>query len=69
MVTATNDVFTPDATQPFSITVDSTAPAAPTGLASTPASPSSDLTPRITGTAEAGSTVWLYATMPVRSRR
>lgn len=60
VVTATNDVFLPDDTQAFSITVDLTAPAAPTGLASTPASPSSDLTPQITGTAEAGSTVWLY---------
>jgi hypothetical protein len=60
VVTATNDVFIPDATQPFSITVDSTSPAAPTGLGSTPTSPSPDQTPQITGIAEAGSTVRLY---------
>ncbi len=59
VVSATNDVFSPD-TQAFSITVDTAAPAAPSGLASTPASPSSSLTPRIAGTAEAGSTVRLY---------
>jgi len=59
VVSATNDVFSPD-TQAFSITIDTTAPAAPNGLASTPASPSSDLMPRIVGVAEAGSTVRLY---------
>lgn len=58
-VSATNDIFSPDATQPFSITVDTTAPAAPSGLASTPASPSSNLQPRIVGTAGIG-TVQLY---------
>jgi PASTA domain-containing protein len=52
-------VFSPDA-QAFSITVDTTAPAAPSGLGSMPSSPSSDLNPRIVGTAEAGSTVRLY---------
>ncbi|MDQ3935425.1 MAG: Ig-like domain-containing protein, partial [Actinomycetota bacterium] len=41
---------------------DSTAPAAPTGLASEPDSPSNDETPAITGTAEAGSTVTLFGT-------
>ena len=59
VVSATNDVFSPD-TQAFSITVDTTAPVAPSGLASSPASPSSNLSPRIVGTAEAGSTVRLY---------
>jgi hypothetical protein len=59
VVSATNDVFS-SATQAFSITIDTTAPAAPSGLASTPASPSPDLKPRIAGTAEAGSTVRLY---------
>jgi hypothetical protein len=59
VVSATNDVFIPD-TQAFSITVDTTAPAAPVGLAPTPSSPSSNLKPRIVGAAEAGSTVRLY---------
>ncbi len=59
VVSATNDVFAPD-TQAFSITVDTTAPAAPSGLSSIPSSPSSNLTPRIAGAAEAGSTVRLY---------
>jgi hypothetical protein len=59
VVGATNDVFSPD-TQAFSITVDTTAPAAPSGLAPTPSSPSSNLKPRIVGAAEAGSTVRLY---------
>jgi Putative Ig domain/Regulator of chromosome condensation (RCC1) repeat len=59
VVSATNGVFSPD-TQAFSITVDTTAPAAPSGLASSPASPSSNLSPRIVGAAEAGSTVRLY---------
>lgn len=59
-VTATNDVYGPDATQAFSITVDTVAPAAPTGLAVSPASPSGDRTPRVTGAAEAGSTVRFY---------
>jgi hypothetical protein len=58
-VSATNDIFSPDATQPFSITVDTTAPAAPSGLAPIPASPSSNLQPRIVGTAGVG-TVRLY---------
>jgi hypothetical protein len=39
---------------------DSSAPAAPSGLGSTPASPANDNTPKLTGTAEAGSTVKLY---------
>ena len=59
VVSATNEVFSP-ATQAFSITVDTTAPAAPGGLAPTPSSPSSNLQPRIVGAAEAGSTVRLY---------
>ena len=59
VVSATNDVFSP-AMQAFSITVDTTAPAAPGGLAPTPSSPSSNLQPRIVGAAEAGSTVRLY---------
>jgi len=59
VVSATNDVFSP-ATQAFSITVDTTAPAAPSGLSSVPSSPSSDLNPRLIGIAEAGSTVRLY---------
>ena len=59
VVSATNDIFSP-ATQPFSITVDTTAPAAPSGLATSASSPSSELKPRIVGVAEAGSTVRLY---------
>jgi hypothetical protein len=60
VVTVTNDLFLPDGTQAFSITVDTTAPAAPADLASATASPSASLKPRITGAAEAGSTVRLY---------
>jgi large repetitive protein len=41
---------------------DSTPPAAPTGLASSPASPSNIDTPHISGTAEANSTVKIYGT-------
>ena len=41
---------------------DSTAPEMPTLTATAPASPSNDNTPRVTGTAEAGSTVKLYTT-------
>ena len=41
---------------------DSAAPSAPSSLATLPASPANDNDPRITGTAEAGSTVNLYAT-------
>ena len=59
VVSVTNDVFAP-AAQAFSITVDTTAPAAPSGLASSPASPSPDLKPRILGAAEPGSAVRLY---------
>jgi Big-like domain-containing protein len=40
---------------------DSSAPVAPSGLASSPASPANDNNPEITGSAEAGSTVKLYA--------
>lgn len=59
VVSATNDVFSPG-TQPFSITVDTTAPATPSGLTPSPASPSSNLQPRIVGTADVGSTVRVY---------
>ena len=41
---------------------DGSPPEAPTGLSSTPSSPSDDNTPRITGTAEEGTTVRVYAT-------
>ncbi|MDX6616829.1 MAG: hypothetical protein QOD60_1920 [Solirubrobacterales bacterium] len=41
---------------------DSNPPAAPTGLTSSPASPANDNSPEISGSAEAGSTVNLYAT-------
>ena len=41
---------------------DSTAPALPSALASSPVSPANDNNPEITGTAEAGSTVRLYPT-------
>ncbi|MBA3539237.1 MAG: hypothetical protein H0T79_06385, partial [Deltaproteobacteria bacterium] len=44
----------------FSYTEDSTAPVAPTGLATTPGSPSSSNTPTLTLTAEAGTTVKVY---------
>ena len=46
----------------FAITIDTGTPAAPSSLASTPASPANNNDPRITGTAEAGSTVNIYAT-------
>ena len=46
----------------FSITIDTGTPAAPSALASTPASPANNNDPRITGTAEVGSTVNVYAT-------
>jgi Regulator of chromosome condensation (RCC1) repeat/Putative Ig domain/PASTA domain len=59
VVSATNDVFSPE-TQAFSITVDTTAPPAPSRLGAVPPSPSPDLHPGIFGTAEAGSTVRLY---------
>jgi len=39
---------------------DSTSPAAPTGLATTPSSPANNNSPNVTGSAEAGSTVKLY---------
>ncbi len=45
-----------------SYTADSVAPSAPSSLATNPASPANDNDPRITGTAEAGSTVNVYAT-------
>ena len=41
---------------------DSTAPALPASLASSPAGPANDNNPEITGTAEAGSTVRVYTT-------
>ena len=41
---------------------DSTDPAAPSSLATTPGSPANNNSPKVTGTAEAGSTVKLYAT-------
>jgi subtilisin-like proprotein convertase family protein len=44
-----------------SYTNDSTPPAAPSGLSVSPDSPSSNLSPTVKGTAEAGSTVTLYA--------
>ncbi|MEK6275346.1 MAG: Ig-like domain-containing protein [Actinomycetota bacterium] len=46
----------------FTYVEDSSAPAQPASLASTPASPANDNAPKITGAAEAGSTVKLYAT-------
>ncbi len=46
----------------FAITIDTGTPAAPSSLASTPTSPANNNDPRITGTAEAGSTVNIYAT-------
>src|SRR5207249_2450641 len=46
----------------FTYVEDSTVPAAPRGLASTPAAPATDSNPSITGTAESGSTVKLYTT-------
>ena len=46
----------------FSITIDTSAPAAPSALGTTPASPANNNDPQITGTAEAGSTVNVYAT-------
>ncbi len=46
----------------LAVTIDNTAPTAPTGLASVPVSPANNNDPRITGSAEALSTVSLYAT-------
>src|SRR5439155_26008144 len=46
----------------FTYVEDQLAPAAPTGLGSSPASPSSNVSPTIFGSAEAGSTVKLYTT-------
>ena len=47
---------------PIAYVEDSAAPVAPSALGTTPASPANNNDPRITGTAEAGSTVNLYAT-------
>ena len=49
-------------TSSVSYTEDSTAPALPSSLGSTPASPANNNSPAITGTAEAGSTVKVYTT-------
>ena len=46
----------------ITFTYDTTAPALPTSLASSPVSPANDNNPEITGTAEAGSTVRVYTT-------
>src|SRR5439155_9550871 len=46
----------------FTYVEDSTVPAAPSGLGSTPASPANNNNASITGSAEAGSTVKLYTT-------
>ncbi len=46
----------------FSYREDSTSPDRPTLTGTTPAAPSSDNSPRVTGSAEAGSTVTLYTT-------
>src|SRR5439155_15818695 len=46
----------------FTYVEDSTVPAAPSGLGSTPASPANNNNPSITGSAESGSTVKLYTT-------
>jgi FG-GAP-like repeat len=46
----------------FTYVEDSTAPDAPTNLGTDPGSPGRDASPRITGTAEPGSTVKLYTT-------
>ena len=48
---------------------DSTAPALPSALASSPAGPANDNNPEITGTAEAGSTVRVYPTVRLHRRR
>jgi hypothetical protein len=45
---------------PLGYTHDSIAPAAPAGLATTPASPADNPTPALTGDAEAGSTVRIF---------
>lgn len=60
--TATDAVNNTSACSPTSLTYveDSTAPAAPTLSSSVPGSPSSDTSPKIVGSAEAGSTVKLY---------
>ena len=46
----------------FAIAIDTGTPSAPSALATSPSSPSNNNDPRVTGTAEAGSTVDLYAT-------
>ena len=48
----------------IAVTVDTTAPAIPTLLGTTPASPANDNLPRVRGTAEAGTTVRLFAGAP-----
>src|SRR5207247_1826344 len=51
-----------DCSSAFTYVEDSSAPAAPSGLGSTPASPANNNGPSIFGSAEAGSTVKLYTT-------
>ncbi len=45
---------------PLTYVEDSTPPAAPTGLATSPASPANSTTPTLTGTAEAGATIDIF---------
>jgi hypothetical protein len=60
-VKATDGAGNTDATPASrSFTVDTTAPPAPSGLASSPVSPANNNNPAITGSAQAGSTVRLY---------
>lgn len=61
--TATNSAGTsPCSTASVTYQEDSTAPSAPSGLSTDPGSPSNDNSPRVKGTAEAGSTVSVYTT-------
>ncbi len=46
----------------FAITIDTGTPSAPSSLGTSPASPANNNDPRVTGTAEVGSTVDVYAT-------
>src|SRR5207244_2558997 len=59
-VRATDNVSNVTTASSFTFTWDTTAPAAPTSLATSPASPANNNAPAVTGTAEAGSTVNLY---------
>nr|MDQ3822747.1 Ig-like domain repeat protein [Actinomycetota bacterium] len=59
---ATDNVGNAATSAEVTFTYDSTAPSAPSGLTSSPSSPANDNGPEIAGSADAGSTVELFAT-------